>query len=157
MLGLFKKNKDNCLIIKAPIKGEVIDITDAPDAVFSQKIVGDGIAINPEEGRVLSPIEGEVVSLMPTGHAIGLRAKNGVEILIHIGIDTVEMQGEGFQKHVDEGDKIKPGQMLITFDLELVKKKAKSTISPVIITNMEEIKSIEKFHGEEELIMKVTI
>lgn len=157
MLGLFKKNKDNCLMIKAPVKGQIIDIVDVPDAVFSQKIVGDGIAICPEDGRVISPIEGEVVSIMPTGHAIGLKAKNGVEILIHIGIDTVEMRGEGFQKHIAQGDKIKAGQLLITFNLEMVNKKAKSAITPVIITNMEEIKSIEKLDGQEEWVMKVTI
>jgi len=129
-----------------------------PDAVFSQKIVGEGVAIKPLEGKVISPIEGEVLQIMSTKHAIGLKSTSGVEILIHVGVDTVEMKGEGFEIHVSEGDKVKAGQLLITFDLEKVNQKAKSAITPIIITNMEEIKSIEKSNGQqEEWIMKVTI
>jgi len=158
MLGLFKRHKNNPLILKSPIKGQIIDITDVPDAVFSQKIVGDGVAIQPTEGKVISPIEGEVLHIMDTKHAIGLKSTSGVEILIHVGVDTVEMKGEGFEIHVSEGDKVKTGQLLITFDLENVRKKAKSAITPIVITNMEEIESIEKLDGQqEEWIMKITI
>lgn len=158
MLGLFKKDKNNLLILKTPIKGKVIDIEDVPDAVFSQKMVGDGIAIEPIEGKVVSPVDGEILHIMDTKHAIGLKSINGVEILIHIGVDTVEMNGEGFEIHVSEGDKVKAGQLLIAFDLEKVNKKAKSSITPIVITNTDEIKSIEKSNGQdEEWIMKITV
>lgn len=155
MLALFKKSKNNRLTINIPIKGEVIDITEVPDPVFSQKILGDGVAIIPIEERVISPIEGEIIQVTDTKHAIGIKSKNGVEILIHIGLETVAMNGEGFQVHVSEGDRVLEGQLLITFDLDKVKEKAKSILTPVVITNTNETKSIEKSFDQHQWIMKI--
>ena len=158
MFSLFKKNKENLLIIKAPIIGKRIDISVVPDIVFSQKMVGDGVAFDPTDGRVISPIDGEVIQIMDTKHAIALKSKEGVEILIHIGIDTVKMKGEGFEIFVTAGDKIKIGDPLLYFDLEKVREMAKSTITPIVITNMEEIKNLEKsLNQSDEWIMKATL
>lgn len=144
MLGLFKKNKSKELLIEAPIKGRLMDISEVPDVVFSQKMVGDGMAIEPSEGKVTAPIDGIVLQVLDSKHAIALKSKEGVELLIHIGIDTVEMKGEGFEVMVSAGDKVKVGDLLIVFDLEKVKEKAKSTITPIVITNMEVLADFEK-------------
>lgn len=158
MLGLFKKKVDNLLLINTPIKGRVMDITEVSDDVFSQKMVGDGVAIDPSEGLVIAPIDGEVIQIMDTKHAIALKSANGVELLIHIGIDTVEMKGEGFEIHCNPGDRVKTGDLLVTFNLELVKEKAKSTLTPIVITNMEELSGLEKsFTEADKWIMKATI
>lgn len=158
MLGLFKKSKDNSLIMISPIKGKIIDISEVPDAVFSEKMLGDGVAIYPIEGIVISPIAGKVIHVMDTKHAIGLKSANGVEILIHVGIDTVDMKGEGFEVLVSEGDRVKVGDILLTFDLDKVKEKAKSTVTPIVITNMDYINGLEKsLDGIDGWIMKATV
>lgn len=118
--------------ILAPITGEFLPLEKVPDQVFSQKMMGDGFAVLPEEGEVVSPVEGKVINLFPTKHALGLETSAGLEILIHIGIDTVELKGEGFTTHVSEGDKVKVGQKLLTFDIDLIQAKGKSPISPII-------------------------
>ncbi|AJD91228.1 PTS glucose transporter subunit IIA [Jeotgalibacillus malaysiensis] len=130
--------------IKSPLSGNLLTLEEVPDPVFSQKMMGDGIAIEPTEGKVVSPIDGEVVQVFPTKHAIGLKAKNGAEILIHIGLETVSMEGNGFDAHVSEGSKVSVGDPLVTFDLDLVKSEAKSIITPVIITNGDDLAGIEK-------------
>jgi sugar PTS system EIIA component len=141
-----------------PIRGKIIDISEVPDAVFSEKMLGDGVAIYPIEGIVISPIAGEVIHVMDTKHAIGLKSKNGIEILIHVGLDTVDMKGEGFEVLVSEGDRVKVGDILLTFDLDKVKEKAKSTITPIVITNMDFINGLEKsLDGIDGWIMKTTI
>ena len=121
-----------------PIEGEIIPITEVPDQVFSGKMMGDGFAIKPSEGTVLSPVDGEIVNVFPTKHAIGILANNGREILIHIGIDTVKLNGEGFEVFVSQGDKVTKGQKLVNVDLKFVKENAPSTITPVIFTNLSE-------------------
>ncbi|TFE03014.1 PTS sugar transporter subunit IIA [Jeotgalibacillus salarius] len=130
--------------IKSPITGNLLSLEEVPDPVFSQKMMGDGVAVEPTDGKVVSPIDGEVVQVFPTKHAIGLKAKNGAEILIHIGLETVSMDGKGFEAHVTEGSKVNAGDPLVTFDLELVRSEAKSIITPVIITNGDDLAGIEK-------------
>jgi len=130
--------------VYSPINGKLLSLEEVPDPVFSQKMMGDGLAIEPTDGKVVSPIDGEVIQVFPTKHAIGLKAKNGAEILIHIGLETVSMQGEGFETHISEGSKVKVGDPLVTFDLALVGEKAKSIITPVIITNGDDLGAISK-------------
>lgn len=142
-----KKSKGD--IIYSPVKGKIIPITEVPDETFATKILGDGIAIEPSEGIVYSPVEGTVVQVFRTGHAIGIKSEGGSEILIHVGIDTVNMKGEGFKTFVSKGEKVKIGDKLIEVDLDLVKQKAKSTITPVIITNTANTKEIEKLAIED--------
>lgn len=133
-----KDNKKTEETIVAPLSGKVVNLEEVPDPVFSQKMMGDGIAIEPTEGKVVSPVAGEIVQLFPTKHAIGLKTDSGLEVLVHIGLETVGMEGEGFESHISSGDKVNVGDELITFDMDLVKEKAKSIITPIILTNGDE-------------------
>ena len=137
--------------IYAPLTGKRIPLIDVPDPTFSEKMMGDGLAIDPTEGKVVAPIDGEVTLTFPTKHAIGLKSKSGIEILIHIGLETVNLDGEGFEVHVNEGDQVSIGDPLVTFDFELIKRKAASVITPIIITNGDKIENLEKT-GEESVI-----
>jgi glucose-specific phosphotransferase system IIA component len=121
--------------VYAPMTGSIISLEQVPDPVFSGKMLGDGLAILPSSGDVLAPFDGEVVSLFPTGHAIGLVSDGGIECLIHIGIDTVELNGTGFTAKVKQGDKVKKGQLLIKADLAVIRASGKDVITPIIITN----------------------
>lgn len=132
----FWKRKKQTPIL-SPLSGKKVSLESVPDQVFSQKMMGDGFAVEPESGFVSAPVDGEVINLFPTKHAIGLKTSDGVEILIHVGIDTVELNGEGFVTHVAEGDKISAGQKLIEFDMDLIKEKGYSLISPVIFPQLE--------------------
>ena len=123
--------------IVSPADGKLKSITSVIDEVFYSKALGDGFAIEPTQGIVYSPIVGEVSMIFPTLHAIGLKTKDGVEILIHIGIDTVKLDGEGFEAFVRQGQKIKEGDMLIKFDIEEIKNKVPSIDIMVIFTNGE--------------------
>lgn len=105
--------------------------------------MGEGVAIDPTNGIVTAPTDAQVVQVFRTNHAIGLQTSTGLEILIHVGIDTVKMNGEGFQSHVKAGDQVKAGDKLLSFDLALVKAKAKSAITPIVVTNMDRVKSVD--------------
>lgn len=134
---------DGMLEIKSPFNGKYVKLEDIPDPVFAEKMMGEGFGIEPTDGEVVSPVAGEVMQVFPTNHAIGIKTANGIELLIHIGLETVAMEGEGFTGHVSEGDSVEVGDKLVTFDMDLVKKEANSTISPVIITNSDTLKSFE--------------
>ncbi|MFD0829085.1 glucose-specific PTS transporter subunit IIBC [Neobacillus sp. M.A.Huq-85] len=125
-------------IIVAPLKGEIKPITEVPDQVFAGKMMGDGFAIVPSEGTVVSPVDGKIVNLFPTKHAIGILSDGGREILIHVGIDTVNLKGQGFETLVSENDRIVKGQPLLKVDLDYVKEHATSTITPIVFTNLAE-------------------
>ncbi|WP_229683263.1 PTS system trehalose-specific EIIBC component [Virgibacillus oceani] len=130
--------------IYAPLSGEIKSLNAVPDPTFSQKMMGDGIAIEPSEGKVVSPLDGEVIQIFPTKHAVGIRGKSGIEVLIHIGLETVSLEGNGFEAHVKQGDHVKIGDPLVTFDLNYIKENAASTITPIVITNGDEFKPLEK-------------
>lgn len=149
MFGIFKKNR-NYVDIYSPFNGELIKIEDTQDPVFSEKMVGDGIAVEPAEGVVYSPVDGQVIQLFPTKHAIGIKTKEGLEILIHIGVDTVEMKGEGFESFVSEGQIVKVGDKLIDFSLDMIQKQHPAT-SPVVITNMDIVDKIAKASDKSEV------
>lgn len=121
--------------IASPAKGRVIPITEVKDEVFASKGMGDGVGIISEEGKVYAPISGSVEALFPTGHAVGLAA-DGVEVLIHIGINTVELDGKGFQAHVQQGDTVKKGDLLVTFDKERMEKEGYDSTIIFIVTDM---------------------
>jgi PTS system D-glucosamine-specific IIC component len=125
-------------VIVSPLKGEVVPITEVPDQVFAGKMMGDGFAILPAEGLVVSPVDGKIVNLFPTKHAIGILSDNGREILVHVGIDTVNFKGQGFETLVSENDRIVKGQPLLKFDIAYIKEHAKSTITPIVFTNLAE-------------------
>ena len=127
----------------SPITGEVKPLSEVPDPAFSEEIMGKGFAIQPSEGRVVSPINGTVFSLSKSGHAIGLVSDNGAEMLIHIGIDTVKLKGQFFSPKVQAGVKVAVGDVLMEFDREEIEKAGYTTITPVIITNMHQYNTIE--------------
>lgn len=121
--------------VYAPIKGEVKDLAEVEDEAFATGAMGQGIAIVPEEGRLYAPVDGEVTTFFPTGHAIGMLSDNGAEILIHVGMDTVKMNGDGFTPKVAQGARVKKGDLLLEFDIEKIKAAGYSIMTPVIITN----------------------
>ena len=129
--------------ISSPLSGKVIALTDVSDDAFSSEAMGKGVAIIPNEEKVYAPFDGTVAALFPTGHAIGLMSDSGEELLIHIGIDTVGMGGKGFEVHVTQNDRVKKGQLLITFSLEEIQKAGFETTTMVIVSNTEEFKSVE--------------
>lgn len=131
--GNFDDNK-----VYAPLMGNVIALSDVPDPTFAEGVLGLGAAIEPVGSKVVAPADGEVSTIFDTHHAVGLTLDSGIELLIHIGINTVELNGEGFKAYVSEGDKVKRGQTLITFDKELIASKGYSLITPVIVGNSDD-------------------
>lgn len=130
-----KKNK---VSIAAPIKGNVVALADVKDEVFSSESMGKGIAIEPEEGKVYAPADGVISTFFPTGHAIGITTDLGAEILIHVGMDTVEMNGDGFEPQKSQGDKVKKGDLLLKFNIDKIKAARHPVTTPVIITNSDD-------------------
>lgn len=124
--------------IAAPIKGNVVALADVKDEVFSSESMGKGIAIEPEEGKVYAPADGVISTFFPTGHAIGITTDSGVEILIHVGMDTVEMNGDGFEPQKSQGDKVKKGDLLLKFNIDKIKAAGHPITTPVIITNSDD-------------------
>lgn len=132
-----QKRKDQPLV--SPVSGKVIAIEDVDDPVFSQKMMGDGFGVEPTDGTVYSPGTGKVVSVFPTQHAVGLELENGIELLVHIGIDTVELEGGPFQTLVKEGDKVTPDTPLSTVNLSALKDAGKKDTVVVVLTNMDQV------------------
>lgn len=128
--------------VMAPLSGTVIPMNELKDDAFSQGVLGKGVGIEPTDGKVLSPVDGTVTTLFPTLHAIGLTADSGIELLIHIGLDTVQMGGKGFTAHIKQGDHVKKGQHIMDVDLNAVKAAGFSTQTPVIITNSNDLLDI---------------
>ena len=142
---------ENTIDIIAPLSGEIVAIEDVPDVVFAEKIVGDGIAIRPTGNKMVAPCDGEIGKIFETNHAFSLQSTSGIELFVHFGIDTVELKGEGFTRIAQEGQNVKMGDTIIEFDLEVLKKKAKSILTPVVISNMDEIKELQKMSGTVEV------
>lgn len=155
MLGFGKKT----LRVAAPLKGRVMDITAVPDPVFSEKMLGDGFAVepSPEETTVAAPCAGEVILVAETKHAVALRA-NGVELLLHVGLDTAVLGGDGFQTLVGIGDQVVQGQPLLSFDRGILEAKGKSLITALVVTNAAEaVSRIEKDLAHPSAALTVTV
>lgn len=140
-----KKQQESCenkmvkqLEIASPIKGTVLKLEKMKDDAFASGVLGKGAAIIPEEGNVYAPADGVITALFPTLHAIGMQADNGLELLIHIGLDTVQLNGEGFRAMVKQGDRVKKGQLLVTFDKEFIESKGFCLETPVLVTNSDD-------------------
>ncbi|ETB70180.1 PTS beta-glucoside transporter subunit IIA [Bacillus sp. CPSM8] len=136
-------------IIQSPLKGEVKALSEVDDATFSGEVMGKGVAIEPEEGKVVSPVSGTITTVFQTKHALGITSDNGAEIIIHIGIDTVKLNGEHFTVHVNKGDAVKPGDQLVSFDMDAIKDAGYQLITPVIITNTDRYQSIKPLKTDE--------
>lgn len=127
-----------------PVNGEVITAGNIPDPMFAAENMGPGVGIKPADGNVFAPFEGEVIMTFPTFHAIGLRSTNGLEVLIHVGVDTVNMQGEGFECLVKQGDKVTAGQKILTFDIDKIEEAGYSSVVIVVLTNGASYKTVNK-------------
>lgn len=165
-MGLFDKLKQfvsdddqNYIEVLAPITGEIVKIEDVPDVVFAEKIVGDGVAIKPKGSKIVAPLSGKIGKIFETNHAFAIESDEGIELFVHFGIDTVELKGEGFTRVAEEGQQVKAGDTIIEFDLALLEGKAKSVLTPVVISNMDSIHELIKLSGSVEegktAIMKV--
>lgn len=152
MLGLFKKKP---IRIASPIQGRCIDLTDVEDQVFSQKMVGEGFAVVPSIGEVVAPFDGEVILVFHTHHALGLKSKDGIELLIHVGLDTVELNGEGFEAVVKVGDQVKKGDLLLKFDLKELIAKNIIVTSPVVITQPKKVIKVSLYKDANEQGLEV--
>lgn len=130
-------------IIYSPLKGKSIPLSKVQDATFAAGILGKGLAIEPEEGKVVAPFDGKVSAIVDTKHAIGLQGDSGVEVLIHIGMDTVNLEGKHYTVYVKEGDTVKTGDLLVTFDMEQIKKAGYELTTPIVITNSDDYKEIK--------------
>ncbi|TXJ83304.1 PTS glucose transporter subunit IIA [Streptomyces lavendulae] len=137
----------NAVEIYAPLSGEIVSIEDVPDVVFAEKIVGDGIAIKPSGNTMVAPADGIIGKIFETNHAFSFETDNGIELFVHFGVDTVELRGEGFRRVAEEGQRVSRGDVVIEFDLALLEEKAKSTLTPVVISNMDEITELTKLSG----------
>ncbi|WP_284141501.1 MULTISPECIES: beta-glucoside-specific PTS transporter subunit IIABC [unclassified Virgibacillus] len=174
MMNINKENEDNQAIsdnrtenasqpinIVSPLTGNIVPLEQIPDSTFSEGLVGKGVAILPEGDVVYAPFSGTVTMVTPTNHAIGITSDTGVELLIHIGLETVSLNGEGFHLHVEEGTKIQPGDKLLTFDMEQLKQKEVSLISPIIVLNSPDFLDViytaeqKVFASEDKLLMLI--
>ena len=135
--------------IFSPLTGKIIPLNQVNDPTFASELMGKGIAIIPTEGKAYAPDDGEVVSLFRTKHAIGFQTDSGVEILIHIGIDTVKLDGQHFQAHVQAGSQVKKGDLLVSFDIEAIKQAGFEVTTPIIITNSDDYQKIQTIHQSE--------
>lgn len=142
------KNEENEILV-SPMTGKVIPLSEVEDAVFASEAMGKGIAIVPEIGELKAPASGVITTVFPTGHAIGMTTDQGAEILMHIGIDTVELKGLGFEKRVAQGERVLKGQLLATFDIATLEKQGKSTSSPMVITNSSDYLDVLSFNQTE--------
>ena len=137
------QEKQNVLTtVLAPLTGKAVSLSEVPDPVFAEKVIGDGIAIIPEDGKIVSPVDGEISSIAETGHAYGFTADNGLEVLVHVGLETVSLKGECFKVYAKAGDKVKAGDLIAEVDLNLLKEKGLNSISPVLICSDLEEKEI---------------
>ena len=161
LFDIFKKKEKTIVTIYSPMNGKVIELKEVPDEAFAQKMVGDGCAIEPDKGIICSPIDGQLMNIFPTNHAIIFETIDGLEMIVHLGIDTVKLDGKGFQKLREPGP-IKIGDEIVKYNLDDIKDGVPSTRSPIIINNMEKVEKIEvlslgKLVKIGEPIMKVTL
>ena len=144
----FLKKKDKGIEIGAPVKGKAVPISQVSDPTFGEEILGKGVAIQPADGKIYAPADGTISTVFPTGHAVGMTTADGTEILIHIGLDTVELNGGPFELKVESEQQVKKGDLLVVADLEAIRKAGKATITPMVICNTDEYSNIECFTGK---------
>lgn len=147
-LDMFKK-KDNGIVLGAHMKGRCVSIKEVPDPTFGEEILGKGIAIIPADGHVYAPADGVISTVFPTGHAVGLTTAEGAELLVHVGLDTVELKGEPFETKVEDGQHVKKGDLLLVADLDTIRAKGKEVITPLVLCNTDAFSGVEVFVGKD--------
>lgn len=154
MMFNFLKSKRE---LKAPISGRIIDLTLVEDECFSKKMMGDGIAIEPTSDMIVAPADGKVTAITPTLHAVGLTLDDGLEVLIHVGIDTVKLKGEGFTLLVKENQEVKKGTPLISFNRSFIESKGMSIVTPIVIPNSSMFKKLSFISEGDAIVNETTI
>lgn len=139
--NLFAKNDG--MVIVAPVAGKLVSIKEVSDPTFSDEILGKGAAIIPSDGRICSPVDGTVTTIFPTGHAAAVTGDGGAEVLIHVGLDTVKLNGEHFTIHASEGQKVARGDLLLEVDLEQVKAAGYDIITPIVVCNSDDFAEVQ--------------
>lgn len=145
--------------IKSPVDGQVVALESVEDEVFSQKLAGDGVAIVPMSNIFTAPIDGTITKIFATNHAYTVKSPKDLEVMVHIGLDTVALGGKGFERIAKEGDEVKAGEPVIRVDLDYLREHAKDIITPVIITDESDVKNIDKrlnIVKSQDLIMEVS-
>jgi len=132
MFGLFKAKKE---VLISPADGDLIELSEVPDEVFSQKMAGDGIALVPRSNTFIAPVAGTITKIFATNHAFSIQTKSGTEVMVHIGLDTVELQGEGFKRLAQEGETVTAGKPIVSADLEFIESKGKKIVTPIVLNN----------------------
>ncbi len=162
LFDFFKKKKDveEYFEIYSPLNGTIIPIEEIPDEAFAEKIIGDGVGIVPTGDTIYAPCDADDISIFDTNHAISFETSNGLELIVHFGIDTVKLDGQGFTRIAEDGQSVKKGDPLVKFDLEYIKANAKSHKTPVIISNMDVVEELIRTKGEikaGEVLLKVKV
>lgn len=132
------KKKERIVELASPVNGKMIDLKEVPDKVFASEMMGPGVAFISNDGKIYSPCDGELITVFPTKHAIGIKANNGAEILIHFGLDTVQLEGKGFRQVAKEGQRLKKGDLILDVDIVFLQKKGYAIETPMVITNSDE-------------------
>ncbi len=139
--GIFGTKEERMQVV-SPVAGKLVPLSEVSDPTFSDEILGQGAAVIPSENQFVSPVDGTVTTVFPTGHAVALTSSDGVEVLLHIGLDTVKLNGKHFTIHAEEGQQVKKGDLLLEADLEQIKAEGFDIITPVVICNSEEFSEI---------------
>lgn len=147
MFGFFKK-KENKFVLGAPAKGKAVSLKEVNDPTFAEEMLGKGMAVIPSEGKIYAPADGKVGMVFDTLHAVSLTTDFGAEVLIHVGLDTVKLKGEGFAVHVKVGSHVKKGDLLLEADLEKIKAAGYDVITPMLVCNTDEYASVTGFSGK---------
>lgn len=157
MFGLFKGKKE---MLISPADGDIVALSEVPDEVFSQKMAGDGIALMPRSNTFIAPVAGVVSKIFASNHAFSIQTKTGLEVMVHIGLDTVELQGKGFKQLAQEGETVSAGQPIVAADLDFIESQGKAIITPIVMNhekNLELLLLAAPVVREGDSLLEVTI
>ncbi len=146
---LFKTKDDGTIALAAHVKGKAVPLSEVSDPTFGEEIMGKGMAIYPEEGKVYAPCDGTIDLMFDTGHAVNIKSKDGVEVLIHVGLETISLKGEGFKTFKKNEDTVKKGDLLIEFDRALLLEKGFDIITPMVICNTDDYAEVKGITGKD--------
>lgn len=145
----FLKGKNKEIIVGAPVKGKAVPISEVNDPTFAEEILGKGVAVIPQDGKICAPADGEIAMVFDTLHAFSMTTKEGAELLVHVGLETVSLKGKGFTAHKKAGDKVEKGDLILTADFDVISGEGLDTIIPVIVCNTDEYKEVESLAGKD--------
>ena len=151
MFGFLKKkeNKESSYTLGSPAKGKAVPLSEVNDPTFAEEMLGKGVAVIPAEGRICAPADGKIDMVFDTLHAVSMVTDYGAEVLIHVGLDTVKLKGDGFTGHVKAGERVKKGDLLLEVDLDKVKAAGYDIITPVLVCNTDDFASVEGLYGKD--------